>query len=76
MQMPPTAEIEYVEVYPANGVWMCRYTSEPMKSYVQELMGTSEIPSAFTTKTPLPEVLKALRAIPSNSRTAFVEAGR
>ena len=66
----------YVEVFPANGIWNVRFTSEPEKSRVQRMMGTNEIPTPFSTELEFDDVFKALRTIPANAQTCFVEAGR
>lgn len=64
----------YAELFKSNGSWIVRYTSQPEKQRVIELMGTNEIPTPFTTKLSYEEVAAKLRAIPANRMVAFVEA--
>lgn len=67
---------QYAEVFPRSGRWIVRFTSEPLRSEVRSLFGTDEIISAFSTAMSFAEVAAALRAIPANAGTAFVEAGQ
>lgn len=68
--------IDYAEVFPANGSWMIRFTSEPMKSKMARLFNSAEIPTAYRSTMPFSEVFKNLRAIHANRNTCFVEACR
>lgn len=68
--------VEYAELYKVNGVWMCRYTSAQAKARMITIMGTAEIPTAFTAAASYEEVRTALNAIPANRHTCFMEAGR
>lgn len=66
--------IDYAEIFPARGMWNVRFTSEPNKQRVIELLGTNEIPTPFSAVVPYAEVFATLRAIPANADTCFVEA--
>jgi len=64
----------YAEVFPSNGMWNVRYTSQPERSRVRALFGTDEIPTAFSTHMSFDEVFSVLRSIPANRDTCFVQA--
>ena len=68
--------LEYAELFKANGSWSVRFTSARARAEVIKLFGTAEIPTPFTAEASYDEVRAALNAIPANSRTCFVEAGR
>ena len=68
--------LEYAELFVAGGVWHVRFTSAAAKAEALRLFRTAEIPTPFTSAVSYSEVRETLAAIPANSRTCFVEAGR
>lgn len=73
--MKPTW-IDYAELFPHDGSWMIRYTSERIKREITHIMGTNVIPTAYTTAASFDEVARRLRAIPANFNLCIVEASR
>ncbi len=71
---PLQVGIDYAEMFPHNGVWMLRYTSEPLKGKIVRAFGTNEIPTPFMTSKSFEDVVALLR--PNNPHLAFVEASQ
>ena len=68
------AQTNYAELFRGGDAWYVRYTSEPLRSSIRQLFGTVEIPLPFTPAATFETVFHALRQIPANADTAFVEA--